>query len=117
MHADGHWFIGADATGTHTEVLFKPWFPGYIGVAYEWFWFLLFFLFGYVCITAKEEYYRFIESKRVLITALAAAWTVAFVWIRLEQHDSGIPYVDGGCLLYTSPSPRDKRQSRMPSSA
>ena len=24
---------------------------------------------------------------------------------------------DGGCLLYTSPSPRDKRQSRMPSSA
>ena len=27
-------------------------------------------------------------------------------------------YVDiEGCLLYTSPSPRDKRQSRMPSSA
>ena len=24
---------------------------------------------------------------------------------------------DMGCLLYTSPSPRDKRQSRMPSSA
>ena len=23
----------------------------------------------------------------------------------------------GACLLYTSPSPRDKRQSRMPSSA
>ena len=25
--------------------------------------------------------------------------------------------VDATCLLYTSPSPRDKRQSRMPSSA
>ena len=25
--------------------------------------------------------------------------------------------VSGACLLYTSPSPRDKRQSRMPSSA
>ena len=25
--------------------------------------------------------------------------------------------VRGDCLLYTSPSPRDKRQSRMPSSA
>ena len=24
---------------------------------------------------------------------------------------------DGGCLLYTSPSPRDGRRSRMPSSA
>ena len=29
-----------------------------------------------------------------------------------------LPFVlEGGCLLYTSPSPRDKRQSRMPSSA
>ena len=26
-------------------------------------------------------------------------------------------YLLKGCLLYTSPSPRDKRQSRMPSSA
>ena len=31
-----------------------------------------------------------------------------------------LPYfdiLDEDCLLYTSPSPRDKRQSRMPSSA
>ena len=36
---------------------------------------------------------------------------------RYQQHffaDNGRP---GICLLYTSPSPRDKRQSRMPSSA
>ena len=38
----------------------------------------------------------------------------------VAYHD---PIIDGapghgeGCLLYTSPSPRDKRQSRMPSSA
>ena len=33
---------------------------------------------------------------------------------------SGVYYINGTrytCLLYTSPSPRDKRQSRMPSSA
>ena len=30
---------------------------------------------------------------------------------------SGIYYKPNSCLLYTSPSPRDKRQSRMPSSA
>ena len=83
---------------TMTEVVFKPWFPGYIGVAYEYFWFLVFFAFGYMCIIAKEEYYAFIESKRVAITVLTALWTVAFVWLRLEQHDSGIPYVDGGWL-------------------
>ena len=28
-----------------------------------------------------------------------------------------LSYYAGSCLLYTSPSPRDKRQSRMPSSA
>ena len=30
---------------------------------------------------------------------------------------SALAYALGACLLYTSPSPRDKRQSRMPSSA
>ena len=38
-----------------------------------------------------------------------------------QRKDSIQQYKDGGrpdfCLLYTSPSPRDKRQSRMPSSA
>ena len=38
--------------------------------------------------------------------------------VRFDKVDyAGISGTDGGCLLYTSPSPRDKRQSRMPSSA
>ena len=32
-------------------------------------------------------------------------------------HGSNVRRQKGSCLLYTSPSPRDKRQSRMPSSA
>ena len=31
--------------------------------------------------------------------------------------EGGVAMGHAGCLLYTSPSPRDKRQSRMPSSA
>ena len=31
--------------------------------------------------------------------------------------DNGNEHVNRGCLLYTSPSPRDNRVSRMPSSA
>ena len=34
-----------------------------------------------------------------------------------KQSSSHHPYKSYVCLLYTSPSPRDKRQSRMPSSA
>ena len=41
---------------------------------------------------------------------------------KLQHVTMDAKVVDGdmleeGCLLYTSPSPRDKRQSRMPSSA
>ena len=35
--------------------------------------------------------------------------------IEITVNIEGEVYI--GCLLYTSPSPRDKRQSRMPSSA
>ena len=36
-----------------------------------------------------------------------------FIYLRLKGRE----YLCMSCLLYTSPSPRDKRQSRMPSSA
>ena len=35
--------------------------------------------------------------------------------VLLHPYDAAVP--SDACLLYTSPSPRDKRQSRMPSSA
>ena len=35
----------------------------------------------------------------------------------LSARESGRKKIEKSCLLYTSPSPRDKRQSRMPSSA
>ena len=53
----------------------------------------------------------------VVMLFIAVIWGVAaapgyliVMWIRDRV-------VGEGCLLYTSPSPRDKRQSRMPSSA
>ena len=36
---------------------------------------------------------------------------------RHRAHEAGLDSRPYTCLLYTSPSPRDKRQSRMPSSA
>ena len=37
--------------------------------------------------------------------------------IALKRGKEAITLEPGGCLLYTSPSPRDQRGSRMPSSA
>ena len=37
--------------------------------------------------------------------------------VEQEEMDAGLLAEMYDCLLYTSPSPRDKRQSRMPSSA
>ena len=35
----------------------------------------------------------------------------------LKLHECGLPKKMAFCLLYTSPSPRDRQKSRMPSSA
>ena len=37
--------------------------------------------------------------------------------LSIKLFESAISIEENACLLYTSPSPRDKRQSRMPSSA
>ena len=46
-------------------------------------------------------------------------WIGGFLWSFVERanRENFLYDLSNICLLYTSPSPRDKRQSRMPSSA
>ena len=46
-----------------------------------------------------------------------AQWLGFDGWPQLKQAFAQDMGLGSDCLLYTSPSPRDKRQSRMPSSA
>ena len=47
-----------------------------------------------------------------------ATLATLLVWLSIENHLAMvINYMSNICLLYTSPSPRDQRGSRMPSSA
>ena len=60
--------------------------------------------------------------KRVDVLADQTGQSVSTLSRKLFNDGKGIARLrEGGqmtiCLLYTSPSPRDKRQSRMPSSA
>ena len=48
-------------------------------------------------------------------TVLAVAGSASYRGAALLAAEGALR--TGACLLYTSPSPRDKRQSRMPSSA
>ena len=61
----------------------------------------------------------------VVTTAMAVLFKLHGLYMSSRSSESGPMWMllvfgyamSSGCLLYTSPSPRDKRQSRMPSSA
>ena len=57
---------------------------------------------------------RMIGRRGAFIAASMLALSALMVF---EAHIAKTDAMLCGCLLYTSPSPRDKRQSRMPSSA
>ena len=55
---------------------------------------------------------------RPAYAAVALAWLArkpSVVWVHGPLHE--VLQQAGACLLYTSPSPRDRQKSRMPSSA
>ena len=56
------------------------------------------------------------DDQRISILELSETLTVAAP-VTPDQVILPDPYVNTDCLLYTSPSPRDQRGSRMPSSA
>ena len=68
------------------------------------------------------EMMRDVETTRTILEATAKVDVPLWLGLSCVLKD-GVPMLYFGndpledCLLYTSPSPRDKRQSRMPSSA
>ena len=60
-----------------------------------------------------------LAQKNILVgvTGGIAAFKTPLLIRQLVKLNCNVKVVMTPCLLYTSPSPRDKRQSRMPSSA
>ena len=72
------------------------------------------------CAYFGDYWFAKMKLKFGLIWLFALAAIVAIASSRqAKRHETLALELDQlkGCLLYTSPSPRDKRQSRMPSSA
>ena len=74
------------------------------------------FIFKEIIIPASANKVIFVLAPIITLTLALIAWAVIPFSneMVLANINVGILYF---CLLYTSPSPRDKRQSRMPSSA
>ena len=65
----------------------------------------------------KKQEFEGVENKiKETMIEMATELTSLLLHIRLEKISNSNDY-DIGCLLYTSPSPRDRSVSRMPSSA
>ena len=69
----------------------------------------------------KAEYTPHVDTGDYIVIVNAAKITVTGNKFNDKMYHHHTGYVGNlksiACLLYTSPSPRDKRQSRMPSSA
>ena len=79
-------------------------------------------LIGSACCSGVEAAFLAVNSIRILeIASKQKPKSSANQLLKLRKHLGRtltvITITNNGCLLYTSPSPRDKRQSRMPSSA
>ena len=92
------------ALPSYTETRYRIWHYVYLTICAFVFFFLIAPLFVIFPLSFNaEEFLVFSEGMKNLDPdAFSLRWYKDMVY---------------GCLLYTSPSPRDKRQSRMPSSA
>ena len=71
-------------------------------------------------VAIEQTMERLPQGVRRLAVQLRTAIPVSVLWEVLTDYDHldlFIPNLSTSCLLYTSPSPRDPKTSRMPSSA
>lgn len=70
------------------EFITRPFLPGMVGLGYEFFWYLILFITGYLCIIAKEEFWESLEKIRgssiVLGCVLMVLSIFSFVMLGVE---------------------------------
>ena len=63
------------------EFVIRPFLPGEIGLGYEFFWYLILFSTGYLCIIAREQFWESLEKIRVSSIVLGCALMLSYIVI------------------------------------
>ena len=75
-------------------ILFKPWHFGEVGMWWEFPRYMIYFLFGFLLISAREEYFPALDSVRIPVTIITPI--LAIIWFIMNES-SEIPLVmEGG---------------------
>ena len=74
-------------------ILFKPWRFGEVGMWWEFSRYMLYFLFGYLLISAKENYFTVLDRIRIPLTIMVPI--LAITWFVINES-SDIPQIMAG---------------------
>ena len=77
-----------------SNVVFKPWGFGEVGMWWEFPRYLLYFLFGYLMIAAKEDYFPAIDRVRIPVTVITPI--LALVWFVSNEMFTTPHVYEGG---------------------
>lgn len=77
-----------------SNIVFKPWGFGEVGMWWEFPRYMLYFLFGYLMITAKEDYFPAIDRVRIPVTVITPI--LALVWFMSSEMFTTPHVYDGG---------------------
>ena len=86
-------------------ILFKPWEFGEVGMWWEFSRYLLYFLFGYLMIISKDEYFSVLDKVRLPVTILIPILSVAwFLSGDLGDKEQKVSWMEGGWVHYGYPA-------------
>ena len=75
-------------------ILFKPWRFGEVGMWWEFTRYMLYFLFGYLLISAKENYFTVLDRIRIPLTIMVPIFSIT--WFIISESSEVPKIMEGG---------------------
>ena len=75
-------------------ILFKPWHFGEVGMWWEFPRYMIYFLFGFLLISARDEYFPALDSVRIPVTIITPI--LAILWFIMNESSTIPSVMEGG---------------------